>query len=313
MVEWEKRGVIWRAASQAPWIRDRASMPIVDRVSPEVLRIYCGVLDDQHRYRATWFEVDAADPSRVLREAAEPALDLGALGAFDDSGVLPAWITDHGDRKHLYYIGWNRGHIKGLFHNSIGLAISDDGGEQWERARPGPVIDRTADEPHFTSTPCVLVEDGRWRCWYLSGIRWEMIDGKPEPLNHFKYAESDDGIYWERRGVVALDLERPGEGGLSRPCVVPGADGYEMWYCHRDLVGYRTSAAHGYRIGYATSDDGVVWQRRDHEAGIDVSLDGWDSEMIEFPYVTDVDGRRLLFYNGNDFGATGIGYAVAGS
>jgi hypothetical protein len=32
--------------------------------------------------------------------------------------------------------------------------------------------------------------------------------------------------------------------------------------------------------------------------------------MICYPCVVEVDGRTLMFYNGNGFGQTGFGYAV---
>ena len=47
----------------------------------------------------------------------------------------------------------------------------------------------------------------------------------------------------------------------------------------------------------------------DDRVGIDVSTSGWDSEMIEYAYVFDLNGDRFMIYNGNDFGRTGLGYA----
>jgi hypothetical protein len=75
-----------------------------------------------------------------------------------------------------------------------------------------------------------------------------------------------------------------------------------MWYCSR---------GDAYRLGYAESADGVTWVRDDDVAGLPPSRNGWDSEMICYPAVYDRNGRRYLLYNGNGFGATGIGYAVA--
>jgi hypothetical protein len=71
-----------------------------------------------------------------------------------------------------------------------------------------------------------------------------------------------------------------------------------MWYSHRGK---------NYRIGYAESLDGLHWTRKDNEAGIHVSRSGWDSQMIEYPFVFDHQGSRYLLYNGNDYGKTGIG------
>ena len=74
-----------------------------------------------------------------------------------------------------------------------------------------------------------------------------------------------------------------------------------MWYCSR---------GESYRIGYAESDDGIHWIRKDQDVGIDVSDSGWDSEMIEYPFVFDHEGDRYMLYNGNGYGKTGIGLAV---
>jgi hypothetical protein len=74
-----------------------------------------------------------------------------------------------------------------------------------------------------------------------------------------------------------------------------------MWYSFRGQA---------YRIGYAESEDGRQWKRLDSHVGIDVSTTGWDSEMIEYPFVFDHKGQRYMLYNGNGFGKTGFGLAV---
>ena len=74
-----------------------------------------------------------------------------------------------------------------------------------------------------------------------------------------------------------------------------------MWYCY---------AIDNYRIGYAESEDGIAWERKDDEVGIDISESGWDSEMIEYPFVFEHKGRKHMLYNGNEYGKEGIGYAV---
>jgi hypothetical protein len=79
---------------------------------------------------------------------------------------------------------------------------------------------------------------------------------------------------------------------------------YRMWYSIRSLT-------QPYRIGYAESNDGVEWTRRDSGAGIERSSDGWDSAMICYAHVVRVDDRALMFYNGNKHGETGFGYAEA--
>jgi hypothetical protein len=65
----------------------------------------------------------------------------------------------------------------------------------------------------------------------------------------------------------------------------------------------------GYRLAYAESADGINWTRRDNEIGIDVSPSGWDSRMQGYPAVVSCGGKTYMFYNGNDYGREGFGYA----
>jgi hypothetical protein len=83
-----------------------------------------------------------------------------------------------------------------------------------------------------------------------------------------------------------------------------------MWYSYRGLENYRTDKNNSYRIGYAESDDGIAWIRKDEELGLDVSPSGWDSEMVAYPFIYADATRRYMFYNGNGFGRSGLGYAV---
>jgi len=136
--------------------------------------------------------------------------------------------------------------------------------------------------------------------WYVSATCWVMKNDRPMHKYHIRYAESDDGLRWRREGVVCIDFKSDDEFAIARPCVIKDGDVYRMWYAYRGS---------SYRIGYAESLDGISWRRLDNDARIDVSTDGWDSQMIEYPCVFDVGTRRVMLYNGNDYGRTGIGLA----
>lgn len=146
--------------------------------------------------------------------------------------------------------------------------------------------------------------------WYLSALKWVIIDNKPEPVYHIKYAESRDGVNWDRLGIVCIDLKSPDEGGITRPCVIRENGIFRMWYCYRGIRDFRKNKAQSYRIGYAESEDGIRWDRMDEIVGIDVSPKGWDSVMLTYPYVYEHKGRKYMIYNGNRFGKSGFGYAI---
>jgi hypothetical protein len=154
-------------------------------------------------------------------------------------------------------------------------------------------------DPYTISYPWVMHEQGRFRMWYGSNLRWG--PEKKDMLHVIKYAESTDGIHWEKQNRIMIDSQSPEENAICRPCILRDAGGYQMWFCSR---------GDAYRIHCATSADGMSWTRLGQDKGIDVSASGWDSEMIEYPCVFDHDGRRFMLYSGNSFGQTGFGLAV---
>lgn len=306
---WIKKGLVYSANKKYHWNQSHAQVPVVDMINDDVWRIYYSTRGLDNKSNTSYIEVDAKDPSIVLYEHDTPILELGSLGTFDDCGIMPSSIINVGDKKYLYYIGWTtRGSVP--YHNSIGLAVSEDGGKTFSKKYQGPIITTTHQEPYFTGTCFVLKDADKFKAWYLSCIEWRKVNNRVEPLYHIKYAESKDGIQWERNGMVAIELQDANEGGLVSAAVTYKDGGYLMWYGYRKLTDYRENKEQSYRIGYAESADGINWIRKDNLSGIDIATDGWDSEMISYPYVVEHHDTRFLFYNGNGFGKTGFGYAI---
>lgn len=308
-MKWIKKGLIYKPNGEFDWNQTHASVPTVYKIDEKRLRIYYATRDTQNRTNISFIEVEADHPENILYIHNKPIISPGKMGMFDDMGAMPSHVIDVGDEVWMYYLGWNvRNTI--AYHNSIGLAISKDGGKSFEKFSEGPLFDRTYIEPYYSAVPFVLREDNLWKMWYLSNTKWVQHEGQSEPFYHIKYAESKNGIDWERKGVVAIDYKDENECGIVRACVIKENKTYRMWYAHRNLKNYREDKKNSYRIGYAESQDGKDWTRMDKDVGIDVSEKGWDSEMIEYPFVYDHNGQFYMFYNGNTFGKTGFGYAI---
>lgn len=299
-MRWKKLGRIYAPRPLGDFAATHAAVPFALQLDAYRWRVYFSPRDARNCAHTAFFELDLRDPTRILRVAERPALAPGGLGSFDEDGAMGSWIVRDGDRLLLYYTGWNVAvHVP--FRNAIGLAVSTDGGETFERISAGPILDRGIHDPFFAANPCVLAENGRWRMWYLSCVAWEETARGPEHRYHIKVAESEDGVDWRRDGAVAVDFKDRSEIALSRPAVLRDPDRYRMFYSHR---GER------YRIGYAESPDGSAWRRLDDRAGIDVSPSEWDGEMVAYTHVFDAGGARYMLYNGNGYGATGIGLAI---
>jgi hypothetical protein len=296
-----KLGRLMAAPPPLGWAASHASVPLVSPNDDGTFRLYFSSRDDQGRSHVGTALLDI-ERRQVSAFEQEPLLSPGALGSFDDNGTMASCLVEHDGLEHLYYIGWSLG-VTVPFYTYIGCAMREAGGDgPFSRVSEAPILGRGPLDPFFTTAPWVLVEDGVWRMWYASGTGWGDARGAPRHRYHICYAESADGMTWRSDGQVSIDYADDQEFALTRPCVVRDGDRYRMWYSHR---------GDSYRIGYAESADGLEWTRRDDQAGIDVSEDGWDSEMIEYPCVFDAGGRRYLAYNGNGYGLSGIGLAVS--
>lgn len=271
------------------------------------IRIYFAPRDRKGRSIPTFIDVEGSNPSEILRVSSTPILQLGDLGAFDDDGIMPCSVVRVQGKIYLYYVGWNPT-VSVPYRNAIGLAISDDNGFSFRRYCKGPIVDRNMTEPYFTAAPCVMKEPDMWHMWYASATGFVQSNGKPEPIYVIKYASSEDGIHWKRNNVTCIEPLDKFEAN-SRATVIREGDVYRMWYTYRGSFDFR-DGKDSYRIGYAESSNALKWERLDKKAGIEYSSKGWDSTMQTYPNVVDFKNRRYLFYNGNGFGKTGIGYAI---
>jgi hypothetical protein len=302
-MQWQKLGRVYVASGERPWAQTRAYLPASVALDAERIRVFVAFLDSDSVGRIGYVDVASSDPTRVIAVSAEPVLDVGQPGAFDDSGVNPLSVLRHDGALWLYYAGWQRStRIPYLLFT--GLARSDDDGLSFHRHARVPVLERSDAEPTLRSGAFVMARPGGgFRAWYVTGDSWIESRGKVRPKYAMRYIESDDGVTWPGEGTPCLDTAEPDEYGFGRPYVLDDGGRLRMWYSIR-------SHSRGYRLGYAESADGVNWSRLDEEVGLDVSPEGWDSEMIHCGWLQESPHGTYLFYNGNGYGATGFGVAA---
>jgi hypothetical protein len=306
VIHWRKLGLVYAARGERAWQQTHAYCPTTIQLDDERIRVFCAFLDAERIGRAGWVDVDARDPRRVLDVSAEPALDIGQPGTFDDNGITPLSICAMPDGTlRLYYAGWQLG-VRRRYFLFTGLAESRDGGMRFERVSGTPVLERSGDELFIRSSAHVRPGRNGWRMWYGAGSEWvDGPDGISRPRYEMRYLESSDGIRWGAVGQRCLSPANDDEHGFTRPTMLEEPDGrLRMWYSLR-------THSRRYRVGYAESNDGITWERRDNESGLDVSERGWDSEMVSLCSVERTPHGIYLFYNGNNYGETGFGVAVA--
>jgi predicted GH43/DUF377 family glycosyl hydrolase len=296
--KWKKQGQIFCPDNNYTWMKTHASNPTAEYLSGDIFRVYFSTRNENNVSCIAYADIDLNNPTVVTNLSTEPVLEPGDLGTFDDSGTSMACILNFEGNKYLYYLGWNL--CKNVpWHNSIGLAVYNNSTGKFEKYSKAPILDRHEADPYSLSYPYVLNDDGLLRMYYGSNLKW---GANQEDMAHLmKYAYSDNPITWTREGKIALAFKDDSEYAMSKPCVIKEHGIYKMWYSFR---------GEAYRIGYAESEDGISWKRKDEEVGITVSESGWDSESIEYPFVFTHKNTKFMLYNGNRYGLTGFGIAI---
>ena len=233
---------------------------------------------------------------------------MGGLGEFDEFGTYPVSVIRNGDEVRAYYAGWTRCESV-PFNVAIGMATSRDGGETFAKLGNGPVLSYSPDEPFVLSGPKIRRFNDTWYLWYIAGRKWKMVEGRAEPVYKIRMASSSDGIHWNKVNKDLIESRIEEDEAQASPDVFYANGKYHMFFCYRYSSHYR-GKENGYRIGYASSTNLTDWVRDDAKAGIDVSEEGWDAEMISYPHVFELDGKTYLAYLGNQVGRYGFGLAV---
>ena len=306
-MNWIKKGQIFKSDRLVGWMHSHAQCPTA-LVLHDRLRIYFSTRLNNQKSLPTFIDVQRDTPKNILNINTTAVFQIGDRGTFDEDGIIPNCILNTKDGICLYYSGWSQ--CKSVpYKNFTGLAISNDMGLSFKKYSQGPVFGLNEFDFLSATGPCIIEKDKKLIAIYSTGTSWVEVEGKLEHTYLLTYATSDDGIHWKSTGKIIIEPENEFE-AHCKPTIIKLGDVYHMWYSKRGSHNFRQPGNTAYRIGYAYSKDLINWTKDDKNAGIDVSPEGWDSEMICYPNIVNVDGKYMMFYNGNGFGKSGFGYAV---
>ena len=183
----------------------------------------------------------------------------------------------------------------------IGIARSDDG-IHFERFYKDPVLVPEMEfEKESVMNPFVMYENGKFRMWYAAGETYEP--------NAICYAESDDGIHWEKYAGNPMFCCEPEneyeQNRIGAVQILKEEGGYLMFY-----IGYRD--IHTACICAARSKDGITgWHRVPENPLVTPTPGTWDEHSCYKPGVIRADdGTYHIWYNGRRDGDEFIGYAT---
>jgi predicted GH43/DUF377 family glycosyl hydrolase len=316
MFNWQKKGPVFDPAmiqNKPAWMDCFAQAPST-LIFEDFVRVYFSCRPKpnelgQYVSYSAFVDLNKNNLQEIIRISETPILSLGALGCFDEFGTYPASVIKHQGKYMVYFGGWTRTESV-PFNVGIGMGISYNEGVTFERIGNGPVLPYTIDEPFILSGPKIRFINDQFYLFYIAGRKWVLDNGKSEPVYKIRMATSSDGLHWEKHHKDLIESRIEENEAQASPDVIFLNGKYHMFFCYRYSTGYR-SKEKGYRIGYASSDDLINWKRDDEMAGIGISENGWDAEMVSYPHVFELNGKLNMFYLGNQVGKNGFGLATA--
>lgn len=247
----------------------------------------------------------------IINHSEHEVIPLGNLGCFDEHGIFPLSPLRFKDEIFAYTNGWAR-RVSVDVDSGIGFAISSDNGLTFQKKGNGPILSASINEPFLLGDAFVRVFDDVFYMYYIFGQKWSepTPDHPSERVYKIGFAVSNDGITWEKKNRCIIESKIDENECQALPTVIKIGNRYHMYFCYRHMLDFRTKKENGYRLGYAYSDDLNHWVRNDDKAGITTSNGSWDSDMMCYPNIVEVEGKIFLLYNGNEFGKHGFGLAV---
>lgn len=297
-MKWNKLGQIFTVSSHCKEMISHAANPLAIHLQDDVFRIFYSGRDESNKSSVSFVDIDV-NTLKNINNPDEVAFLYGNEESFYSHGVSIGNCYTQNNKEYILFMGWQ---LKAGEHWKGDVGRLELIGKKTLLLDPVHAFMKIDEVDKISlSYPWVMFHEGIYKMWYGSTIDW--TSENEEMIHVIKYATSIDGENWEKHGI-AIPYEIGVAQAFSKPSVLIDDTGYHMWYSYRSGDGTK------YRIGYSWSIDGVHWERKHDEVGIDVSKNGWDSEMICYPFVFEHKNEKYMLYNGNDYGKTGFGLAI---
>ncbi len=195
----------------------------------------------------------------------------------------------------------------GVDQDCDGLFDVEDGvAGAWNRTVCGPVVEANGGADTLGDDQASVIFDsnlGKFRMWY------RIIDGSTY-AHAIGYADSDDGVTWNRYTAAVLEPGNEGDWDsvrLGYPSVLYHGGVYHMWY-------HGNENSNKILIGHATSSDGITWEKDPANPVLRLGEPGsWEQSAVHAPAVLydQEDGIYKMWYSGYDGTNIRIGYATS--
>jgi len=159
-----------------------------------------------------------------------------------------------GTKNYAPFVMFENGIFKMWYHGVSGLifkiyyAESPDG-IHWNKTVKEPVVSPLSDHGEIAAAePWVIHDETGYKMWFNAfGTNY---------VYRMRYATSVDGIHWDIRTEPVLDGQYGSWDaiGITHPSIYYDGSLYHLWYSSSNIQS-------GWKVGYATSPDGITWTK----------------------------------------------------
>ena len=190
-----------------------------------------------------------------------------------------------------------------LCHNYIPANAQD----QWHKYPGNPIFsygEKGSWDQSYVYHPQVHYDGEKYYMWYIGGKHREGRDGK------IGLAVSENGIDWvryEKNPVFNSDDPDAWEASVLDIWLLKQDSMFFMYY-----AGMRKDLPNAYRIGLATSSDGINWERHAKPILTEGDSGAWEDWLVAELCVQKIGDKYHMWYTGGSYetpSPLGIGYA----
>ena len=232
-----------------------------------------------------------------------PLLNRGAVGTYNEYGVIPSCSISLKDKYALYTIGFDSRN-NSIFHASTGLAYLDKNLKLIKELK-GPVLERGPNDPFWAASPYVLKEGKKYKMFYTSSYDYKYIKSidKSHHLYDIKLRVSNNPEYFRNNSETVVTSLNPNEYAIARPCLIDLKGELYLFYCKRE-----TEFSKDYMIFTKKINNNKISipEKKDNLLIINSLNDKNFQECQCYPYIIKYNNYLILFYNGLNYGKTGF-------
>jgi predicted GH43/DUF377 family glycosyl hydrolase len=261
---------------------------------------------NRHGSRASISYAVSFDGIKWFSYFRNPVLEPTA-GSFDELSIYSCSVLKDGEGYKMYYTGRRYDSDKSNPDKySIGLAISVDG-FNWEKYQKNPVVNCSSEPTSWKKRvyyPQVKYDGEKYWMWYSAN------DGT---YDNIAFAISENGKEWsEFSNNPVLGPGKSDAWDATTICISGISNVDSIWYLF--YTGINLSISSNKTIGFATSIDGIHWNKYYGNPILSISTPGkWDDYNLGGGTVLFHNNQFHLWYSGVNYnsGVWQIGYATS--